>query len=119
MVGQPERRERAVGGPVSSRATRHPSTPLSKPHPQLERALEHQSEGGRPPLLLTNLLNDLDTLCTLLAERIAIGDVLNAYLLAAGLRQVVDDHVHRVPLIGDRAASRLQGALPGPAGRLA
>src|SRR5205807_4569446 len=95
MVGQPERRERArvhLLVDVSTRTTGHPSTVLSPPRPNLEQVLEHQSVTGRPPLLLTNLLNDVDALCTLLVQRIAVGDMLNAYLLAAGLRQVVDDH---------------------------
>jgi hypothetical protein len=58
----------------------------------------------RPPLLLTNLLNDLEALGSLLVERIAAADLLNAFLLAAGMQQVADDHVHSDPGLRDRAA---------------
>src|SRR3989442_14699846 len=86
-------------------------------------------DADRSPLLLTNLLNDLETLCGLLVERVAIGDVLNSYLLAAGAPQIVDDYLHRHPLSMSRGAARLErlpprrpgpiaAAIPPKAGRL-
>ncbi len=72
----------------------------------------------RPPLLLTNLLNDLEALADRLPERAAEGDLLNAYLLAAGMLQIVDDHLHRDPLLLRRAAGRVGRKLPGPWGRV-
>ncbi|HZV49751.1 MAG TPA: HAD hydrolase family protein [Candidatus Dormibacteraeota bacterium] len=71
----------------------------------------------RPALLLTNLLNDLETLAGWLPERAAEGDLLNAYLLAAGMLQIVDDHLHRDPLFLRRAARRAGRRLPGIWGR--
>jgi hypothetical protein len=73
------------------------------------------SSEGR--LLLTNLLNDLETLAPLLADRVAAGDPLDAFLLAAGMQQVAEDHVHPDPLFLDRAAARLRRRLPAPWGR--
>jgi hypothetical protein len=67
---------------------------------------------SRSPLRLTNLLNDLDTVCQLLVDRIGSGDILNSYLLAAGAQQIVDDHLHRDPLLLRRAASRIEHKLP-------
>jgi hydroxymethylpyrimidine pyrophosphatase-like HAD family hydrolase len=58
-------------------------------------------------LPLTNLLNDIDTLGPLLLDRVAAGDLLNAFLLAAGMEQIAEDYLHRDPLFLDRAASRL------------
>jgi hypothetical protein len=60
---------------------------------------------SRSPLLLANLLNDLETLCHLLVDRIGCGDTLNSYLLAAGAQQIVDDYLHRDPLALRRAAA--------------
>lgn len=57
---------------------------------------------------LTNLLNDIDTLGPLLPDRVAGGDLLNAFLLAAGMEQIAEDYVHRDPLFLDRAAGRLR-----------
>jgi hydroxymethylpyrimidine pyrophosphatase-like HAD family hydrolase len=71
----------------------------------------------RPPLLLTNLLNDLETLADRLPERVAEGDLLNAYLLAAGMLQIADDYLHRDPLLLRRAAGRAGRKLPGTWGR--
>ncbi|HKF78377.1 MAG TPA: hypothetical protein VKF59_19715 [Candidatus Dormibacteraeota bacterium] len=71
---------------------------------------------GTPALPLTNLLNDIDALAPLLVDRIAAGDRLNAFLLAAGMRQIAEDHLHRDPLHLRRAAGRLQRRLPAPWG---
>jgi hypothetical protein len=73
--------------------------------------------GGRG-LPLTNLLNDLRTLCPLLVNRVAAEDLLNAFLLAAGIQQIADDHLHRAPSFLGRAASRTSRRLPGPWGRI-
>jgi hydroxymethylpyrimidine pyrophosphatase-like HAD family hydrolase len=73
---------------------------------------------ARQPLLTTNLLNELETLADLLGDRLAAGDALDAFLLAAGMQQVVEDHLHPDPLLLDRAAARLRRRLPAPWGRL-
>lgn len=52
-------------------------------------------EKSRFTLLLTNLLNDLETLCHLLVDRIGSGATLNAYLVAAEAQHIVDDYLHR------------------------
>ena len=65
-------------------------------------------------LRLTNLLNDVDALGPLLVERAAAGDHLNAFLLAAGMQQIAEDHVHRDPLFLHRAARRLRRHGPSP-----
>src|SRR5215467_1807518 len=64
--------------------------------------------GPLAKLPLTNLLNDIDTLGALLLDRLAGGDVLNGFLLAAGMEQIAEDYLHRDPLFLDRAATRLQ-----------
>jgi hydroxymethylpyrimidine pyrophosphatase-like HAD family hydrolase len=51
------------------------------------------AEGNRDPLLLGNLLNDLPVLASLLAREVERGAWLDAYLLAAGLNQIVDDYL--------------------------
>jgi hydroxymethylpyrimidine pyrophosphatase-like HAD family hydrolase len=45
-------------------------------------------------LRLVNLLNDLDTLVGLLVGEVARESWLNAFLLAAGVNQIVEDHLH-------------------------
>ena len=70
----------------------------------------------RPHLLLINLLNDLDTLAPLLVERLAEGDLLNAFLVVAGMRQIGEDYLHRDPLLLGRIAGRLQRRIPTPWG---
>src|SRR2546423_12247117 len=76
-------------------------------------------DADRSPLLLTNLLSDLETLCGLLVERVAIGDVLNSYLLAAGAQQIVEDYLHRDPLSLSRGAATLERLEPGRRGHIA
>src|SRR5436853_7132695 len=76
-------------------------------------------DADRSPLLLTNLLNDLETLCGLLVERVAIGDELNSYLLAAGAQQIVEDYLHRDPLSLSRGAARLERLELGRRGHIA
>ena len=70
----------------------------------------------RPPLLLLNLLNDLDALAPLLVERLAEGDLLNAFLVAAGMRQIGEDYLHRDPLFLGRMAGRMRRRMPPPWG---
>jgi hydroxymethylpyrimidine pyrophosphatase-like HAD family hydrolase len=43
---------------------------------------------------LENLLNDVETLIPMLIQRINQKDWLNAYLLAAGINQVMEDYLH-------------------------
>lgn len=68
---------------------------------------------------LTNLLNDVDTLSPLFVDRIAAGDTLNAYLVAAGMQQIAEDHLHRDPFFLHRAAGRLRRRVPAPLGQIA
>lgn len=75
-------------------------------------------ETGRSRLLLTNLLNDLETLCRLLVDQLAKGDLLNSYLLAAGAHQIADDYLHRDPLLLTRGAAKVQRILPARTGRV-
>jgi len=72
-----------------------------------------------PALSLTNLLNDIDALAPLLVERVAAGDLLDGFLLAAGMQQITEDHLHRDPFFLHRAAGRLRRRVPGPWGRIA
>src|SRR3989442_5210215 len=71
-------------------------------------------DADRSPLLLTNLLNDLETLCGLLVERVAIGDVLNSYLLAAGAQPNVHDYLPRDPPPLRRRAPKMGRPAPRP-----
>ena len=64
------------------------------------------------------LVNDLDTLASLLVRELERGSMLNAYLCAAGLTQIADDHLHAEIYPLERAADWLDGRLP-PLGRLA
>ena len=80
----------------------------------------HRVRSAREASLpLANLLNDANTLARLLVDRLAAGDVLNAYLLMAGLHQIVNDHLHRDPFFLHRAGGRLRRRLPGPPGAIA
>ncbi len=75
---------------------------------------ERQAE----PLLLADLLNSLEDLANLLPRPLRGHNWLNAYLLAAGINQIVEDYLHPDPLALRRIASHLR-RLPGPLGRLA
>jgi hydroxymethylpyrimidine pyrophosphatase-like HAD family hydrolase len=68
-------------------------------------------------LRLVNLLNDAETLAVLLPEQVESEDWLDAFLLAAGLDQVVQDAIHAAPLSLDRIAARLDKEAAGPPGR--
>ncbi len=63
---------------------------------------------------LPSLLNDLDGLVELLLACLERGDVVNAYLIAAGMDQVVADGLHPDRLRLARAAARLRRHLPRP-----
>jgi hypothetical protein len=65
---------------------------------------------AEPGLVVTNLLNDLATLGPLL-DQAADGRMwLDAYLVAAGMSQVVDDYLHDAPYPLDEAAALLAKA---------
>jgi hydroxymethylpyrimidine pyrophosphatase-like HAD family hydrolase len=69
-------------------------------------------------LVVTNLLNDLAALGTLLQDAAREQWWLDAYLVAAGLNQIAEDHLHDAPYPLDDAASLLARS-GSPAGRLA
>jgi hypothetical protein len=68
---------------------------------------------------LINLLSDLNALAPLLLARSAEGDLHNAFLLTAGMRQIGEDYLHRDPLFLGRMAGRLQRRIPAPWGAAA
>ncbi len=63
---------------------------------------------ARPQLHLTNLLNEFGTLGDLAVDRLSCGDVLNAYLLAAGMEQVAADYLQKDSFWLRRAAARFE-----------
>jgi hydroxymethylpyrimidine pyrophosphatase-like HAD family hydrolase len=63
-------------------------------------------------LRLPCLLNDLERLAELLLACLERGDTVNAYLIAAGMDQVVADGLHPDRLRLARAAARLRRRLP-------
>jgi hypothetical protein len=69
-------------------------------------------------LLVHNLLNDLTGLGSLLSRELRQGSWLNAYLLAAGMNQIVEDYLHPDPYFLGKAADYLARIRP-PAGPLA
>src|SRR5438093_10493148 len=69
-----------------------------------------QAETG--PLRLVNLLNDIDLLAELLPGQIQLGAWLDAFLLTAGVVQMLEDALHPDPLALNRIASRFR-ARPG------
>lgn len=77
------------------------------------------ADRGRPaPLPVPNLLNDVAGLAALLLDELRRGSRLNAYLLAAGLNQIVEDYLHPDPFFLERAARHL-ARMPGPMAPLA
>ncbi|MGH7904748.1 MAG: hypothetical protein ACREPA_11595, partial [Candidatus Dormibacteraceae bacterium] len=72
------------------------------PDAEAERG-ERDREQGR--LLVHDLLGDFSTLARLLGRELREGTRLNAFLLAAGLDQIAEDHLHRDPYDLQRAAS--------------
>lgn len=68
-------------------------------------------------LRLANLLNDADTLAELLSAQVDAGEWLDAFLLTAGIDQILEDALHRLPLSLDRISARLQGEAGGWLGK--
>src|ERR1700690_1752029 len=60
-------------------------------------------EGEPTPLLVRNLLNDLATLGPLLLDEVRRASWFNAYLLAAGMNQIVEDYLHPDPYFLNKA----------------
>jgi hydroxymethylpyrimidine pyrophosphatase-like HAD family hydrolase len=73
---------------------------------------------GEAPLVVNNLLNDMATLAQLLLVEARRESWLDAYLLAAGMGQIVDDHLHPEIHPFDRAADYLSEQA-APSGRIA
>ena len=72
----------------------------------------------RAPVLVTDLLCGAETLAERLRDALRDEQWLDAYLLAVGLGQMVDDRLHADPLLFHRAASYL-GGKPSRQARLA
>jgi hypothetical protein len=70
-------------------------------HPDSPSVIRTQPE----PLLVHNLLNDLPGLGALLLREVRQGSWLNAYLLAAGMNQIVEDYLHPEPYFLGKAWS--------------
>src|SRR5207245_5824351 len=74
---------------------------------------------ARDPLLVPNLLSDLDGLMEMLVDEIAGESWLNSFLLAAGANQVVEDRLHEGPIARARVAGDVRRVLPSTVGRAA
>jgi len=74
---------------------------------------------ARDPLLVPNLLSDLDGLMEMLVDEIARESWLNSFLLAAGANQVVEDRLHEGPIARARVAGYVRRVIPGTVGRAA
>ncbi|HKC18046.1 MAG TPA: hypothetical protein VKE27_00305 [Candidatus Dormibacteraeota bacterium] len=59
------------------------------------RASDGRRGGDMPPLLIHDLLLDFDELQRLVAQEVSRSNWLDAFLLAAGLNQVLEDYLHR------------------------
>jgi hydroxymethylpyrimidine pyrophosphatase-like HAD family hydrolase len=66
-------------------------------------------------VLVTDLICGAEALAGRLRDALRDEQWLDAYLLAAGIGQLVDDRMHADPLLLDRAASYLRGRLSGTA----
>jgi len=76
------------------------------------RELDHVDLTPSPPapsavLPLANLLNDLDDLLELLEASVKNRSWLDAFLLAAGANQIVDDHLHEGTMWFERVGRHL------------
>src|ERR1700716_3080305 len=85
------------------------------------------SDASQVHLELVDLFNDFDQLLSLLRHQLELavnpatldarGHTLDAFLLAAGMSQIVEDFLHREPPLLDAVQSRLRHsrlpALPG------
>ena len=67
------------------------------------------------PVLVTDLICGAEALAERLRDALRDEQWLDAYLLAAGIGQLVDDRLHTDPLLFNRAASHLRGQPSGPA----
>ncbi len=70
-------------------------------------------------LLVANLLNDLDGLAALLRDELARESWLNSFLLAAGMNQIVEDHLHQSAISLGRVARHMRRIGPPPFGHMA
>jgi hypothetical protein len=70
---------------------------------------------GPAPLLVADLLSDAGTLTALLRQALGDQQWLDAFLLAAGLGQLIEDRLHRDRLLMNRAASYLRHRPSRPA----
>src|SRR5262249_34219611 len=68
----------------------------------------------RRPLQLCNLLHDFEQLRKLLLDELDVGCRLDAFLLAAGMSQILEDHLHRDLWSLAKGRPHLR-RLPGPA----
>ncbi len=59
------------------------------------------------PLLIHNLLMNFDDLSSLLVKEVRLGGWLNSYLLAAGLNQILEDHIHQDGFLTGKIARNL------------
>lgn len=87
-----------------------------------EAASEYLSTGPeqlRSPLLVANLLGDLDDLSDLLVAEVERQSWLNAFLLAAGMNQILEDHLHGHAILLARVARHLRRVAPRPLGSIA
>jgi len=73
----------------------HPRAMSALPLPTLEATRSEASIPARPRLQVVDLLSDFDQLCRLLRAELENSAWLDCFLLAAGLNQLVDDHLHR------------------------
>ena len=78
-----------------------PSTPATPPPMASDRDPE--------PLLIRDLLLDFDELSALLGTELSREHWLDAFLLAAGMNQILEDHLHRDLADLDRIRSALRG----------
>ena len=74
---------------------------------------------ARDPLLVANLLSDLDGLMEMLVDEIANDSWINAFLLAAGANQVAEDRLHEGSIARARIAKHVARVVPGAGGRTA
>ena len=71
------------------------------------------------PLLVPNLLNDLDGLAGLLELELLHESWLNAFLLAAGMNQIAEDHLHEHAISLRRVARHVRRIGPRFVGSVA
>jgi phosphoserine phosphatase len=74
---------------------------------------------ARDPLLVANLLSDLDGLMKMLVDEVARESWLNSFLLAAGANQVAEDRLHESSIARARTSRYVRRVVPGAAGRAA